>query len=95
VVDLERKSMVDDRGEAVPLTAMEFDLLYVFITHARRVLSRDQLLDLAHHQRWDPFDRSVDIRVTRLRKKIEIDPAKPRVLRTVRGEGYMLLPDGE
>lgn len=95
VVDLEQKSMFDDRGEKVPLTAMEFDLLYIFITHAKRVLSRDQLLDLAHHQRWDPFDRSVDIRVTRLRKKIEIDPAKPRVLRTVRGEGYMLLPDGE
>lgn len=95
VVDLDQKSMVDDRGEKVPLTSMEFDLLYTFITHAKRVLSRDQLLDLAHHQRWDPFDRSVDIRVTRLRKKIEIDPTKPRVLRTVRGEGYMLLPDGE
>jgi len=95
VVDLEQKSMFDDKGEKVPLTAMEFDLLYIFITHAKRVLTRDQLLDLAHHQRWDPFDRSVDIRVTRLRKKIEVDPAKPRVLRTVRGEGYMLLPDGE
>ena len=95
VVDLDQKSMVDDKGEKVPLTSMEFDLLYTFITHAKRVLSRDQLLDLAHHQRWDPFDRSVDIRVTRLRKKIEIDPTKPRVLRTVRGEGYMLVPDGE
>jgi DNA-binding response OmpR family regulator len=95
VVDMEQKTMFDENGEKVALTSMEFDLLYTFITHAKRVLSRDQLLEMAHHQRWDPFDRSIDIRITRLRKKIEVDPSKPRVLRTVRGEGYMLLPDGE
>jgi DNA-binding response OmpR family regulator len=95
VVDIEQKTMFDEEGKKVPLTSMEFDLLYTFITHAKRVLTRDQLLELAHHQRWDPFDRSVDIRITRLRKKIEVDPSKPRVLRTVRGEGYMLVPDGE
>lgn len=95
VVDLEQKTMFDQAGEKVPLTSMEFDLLYTFITHAKRVLNRDQLLEMAHHQRWDPYDRSVDIRIARLRKKIEIDPAKPRVLKTVRGEGYMLIPDGE
>jgi DNA-binding response OmpR family regulator len=95
VVDMEQKTMFDENGEKVALTSMEFDLLYTFITHAKRVLSRDQLLEMAHHQRWDPFDRSIDIRITRLRKKIEVDPGKPRVLRTVRGEGYMLLPDGE
>jgi len=95
VVDLEQKTMFDEAGEKVPLTSMEFDLLYTFITHAKRVLNRDQLLEMAHHQRWDPYDRSVDIRIARLRKKIEIDPAKPRVLKTVRGEGYMLIPDGE
>ncbi|MDP2083630.1 MAG: response regulator [Gemmobacter sp.] len=95
VVDLEQRTMFDETGAKVPLTAMEFDLLYTFITHAKRVLSRDTLLELAHHQRWDPFDRSIDIRITRLRKKLEVDPTKPRVLRTVRGEGYMLVPDGE
>lgn len=95
VVDLEEKAMFDEDGEKVALTSMEFDLLYTFICHPKRVLSRDQLLEMAHHQRWDPFDRSVDIRITRLRKKIEIDPSKPRVLKTVRGEGYMLEPDGE
>jgi DNA-binding response OmpR family regulator len=95
VVDMEQKTLFDENGEKVSLTSMEFDLLYTFITHAKRVLSRDQLLEMAHHQRWDPFDRSIDIRITRLRKKIEVDPSKPRVLRTVRGEGYMLLPDGE
>jgi two-component system phosphate regulon response regulator OmpR len=95
VVDIEQKTMYDDNGEKVPLTSMEFDLLYTLITHAKRVLSRDQLLEMAHHQRWDPYDRSIDIRITRLRKKIEIDPSKPQVLRTVRGEGYMLVADGE
>lgn len=95
IVDLDQKTMFDEAGEKVPLTAMEFDLLYTFITHAKRVLNRDQLLEMAHHQRWDPYDRSVDIRIARLRKKIEIDPTKPRVLKTVRGEGYMLIPDGE
>lgn len=95
VVDIEQKIMFDEKGGKVPLTSMEYDLLYTFITHAKRVLNRDQLLEMAHHQRWDPFDRSVDVRITRLRKKIELDPSKPRVLRTVRGEGYMLVPDGE
>lgn len=95
VLDVELKTLFDQNGEKLPLTAMEFDLLYTFATHAKRVLSRDQLLEMAHHQRWDPFDRSIDIRITRLRKKIEIDPSKPQVLRTVRGEGYMLVPEGE
>jgi DNA-binding response OmpR family regulator len=95
VVDVDQKTMFDEKGQQVPLTSMEFDLLYTFISHPKRVLTRDQLLEMAHHQRWDPFDRSVDIRITRLRKKIELDPAKPAVLRTVRGEGYMLVPDGE
>ena len=87
--------MFGDDGVKVPLTAMEFDLLHTLIVHARRVLSRDQLLEMAHHQRWDPFDRSIDIRIARLRKKIELDPAKPAALKTVRGEGYMLIPAAE
>lgn len=95
VVDTEMKAMFDEQGERVELTAMEYDLLHTFITHARRPLNRDQLLELAHHKKWDPFDRSIDMRIARLRKKIEFDPAKPAVLKTVRGEGYMLVPDGE
>jgi DNA-binding response OmpR family regulator len=95
VVDTEMKAMFDEAGERVELTAMEYDLLYTFITHARRPLTRDQLLEFAHHKKWDPFDRSIDMRIARLRKKIEFDPAKPSVLKTVRGEGYMLVPDGE
>ena len=95
VVDTEMKAMFDENGERVDLTSMEYDLLHTFITHARRPLNRDQLLELAHHKKWDPFDRSIDMRIARLRKKIEIDPAKPAVLKTMRGEGYMLVPDGE
>ncbi|MFM9935672.1 MAG: response regulator [Novosphingobium sp.] len=95
VVDTEMKAMFDEHGERVDLTAMEYDLLYTFLTHARRPLNRDQLLELAHHKKWDPFDRSIDMRIARLRKKIEFDPAKPSVLKTVRGEGYMLVPGGE
>jgi DNA-binding response OmpR family regulator len=84
-----------DTEMKVDLTAMEYDLLHTFITHARRPLNRDQLLELAHHKKWDPFDRSIDMRIARLRKKIEFDPSKPSVLKTMRGEGYMLVPDGE
>jgi len=76
----------------VPLTAMEFDLLAAFARHPNRALSRDQLLDLAHRRDGEPFDRSIDIRVTRLRRKIEADPAHPQAIRTVRGIGYMFVP---
>lgn len=95
VIDVEQRALFNDAGEKVTLTTMEFDLLYTLMTHARRALSRDQLLDMAHHSRFEPFDRSIDVRINRLRKKIEFDPAKPRVLKTIRGQGYMLIPDGE
>ena len=95
IVDVEQRTLFDEAGERITLTSMEFDLLYTLMTHPRRALSRGQLLDMAHHARSDPFDRSIDVRITRLRKKLEIDPAHPRVLKTVRGQGYMLIPDGE
>lgn len=93
VLDTEIKALFDAGGERITLTAMEYDLLHTFITHPRRPLNRDQLLDLAHHKKWDPYDRSVDNRIARLRKKIEVDPAKPEVIRTVHGEGYVFVPD--
>jgi two-component system, OmpR family, phosphate regulon response regulator OmpR len=76
----------------IPVTSMEFDLLQAFITHPYQVLSRDQLLDMAHHREWEPFDRSIDIRVARLRRKIEMAPAKPQAIKTIRGAGYMFVP---
>lgn len=81
-----------DSGQELPLTSMEFDLLKAFAEHPNRVLSRDQLLDLAHNRDWEPFDRSIDIRITRIRRKIETDPAKPQTIKTVRGVGYIFVP---
>jgi two-component system OmpR family response regulator len=80
--------MAQDARE-IPLSTGEYDLLYAFLTHPRRVLSRDQLLDLARGRAAVPFDRSIDIQVMRLRRKIEDDPKEPRLIKTVRGGGYM------
>ncbi len=82
-----------EAGEEVPLTAMEFELLRVFLANPDRVLSRDQLLMRTRNREWEPFDRSIDIRIGRLRRKIEPDPAgEPRCIRTVRNGGYMYVP---
>lgn len=93
LLDLEARRLYRSDGREVKLTAMEFDLLQAFASHPNRVLSRDQLLELAHHKRWDPFDRSIDIRIARIRRKVEPDPDKPRFLKTVRGAGYLFAPD--
>jgi DNA-binding response OmpR family regulator len=81
----------NDQNE-ISLTAGEFSLLQVFVSHADRVLSRDQLMDLMKGYDRSPFDRSIDIRVTRLRKKIEADPKNPQYIRTVWGSGYLFAP---
>lgn len=82
-----------ENGEEVPMTAMEFELLRVFLASPNRVLSRDQLLMRTRNREWEPFDRSIDIRIGRLRRKIEPDPGgEPRCIRTVRNGGYMYVP---
>jgi DNA-binding response OmpR family regulator len=81
-------------GTEIPLTSMEFDLLQVFLDRPGRPLSRDQILTHTQNREWDPFDRSIDIRIARLRKKIEADPDNPRLIKTVRGVGYMYVPAG-
>lgn len=86
------RRLVGPQGEDITLTAMEFDLLAVFLRHPRQVLSRDRLCELAHDRPLEPGDRSIDIRITRLRKKIEVDPERPAHLKTVRGEGYVYEP---
>ena len=91
-LDLDAHRLYDADGREVPITSMEFDLLKAFVEHPNRVLSRDQLLDLAHNKDWEPFDRSIDIRIARLRRKIEADPSKPQVVKTVRGAGYIFVP---
>jgi len=94
VLNLERRSLYAADGSAVQITAMEFDLLEAFARNPNRVLSRDRLLDLAHHKDSDGFDRSIDTRITRLRKKVEVDPATPQAIKTVRGAGYVFVPAG-
>ena len=89
LLNLDGHKLFDKDGAEIQITAMEFDLLKVFAEHPNRVLNRDQLLEFAHNRGWEPFDRSIDIRVMRLRRKIEADPAKPQVIKTVRGVGYM------
>lgn len=79
--------------EAVPLTSSEFALLKIFVEHPRRVLSRDRLLEALKGYERSPYDRSIDVRVTRLRRKIETDPSEPVYIRTVWGEGYRFCPD--
>jgi len=76
-------------GKEIPITAMEFDLLQLFYENKGRALSRDQILERAHKKGWAAFDRSIDLRVSRLRRKIEINPSKPQTIRTVRGVGYI------
>jgi two-component system phosphate regulon response regulator OmpR len=92
VLDLDGHRLLEAEGSEVELTSMEFDLLRVFTEHPNQVLSRDRLLTLTRNREWEPFDRSIDIRIARLRKKIEVDPETPRLIKTVRNAGYMFLP---
>ena len=92
ILNLQTRQLSNLDGDEIPLTAMEFDLLNTFIERPNRPMSRDQLLNITQNRDWDPYDRSIDIRITRLRRKIEIDPNKPQLLRTVRGVGYMFVP---
>lgn len=90
-LDPEGHCLVDCEGSRQRLTATEFDLLLAFAENPNRVMSRQQLLDTSRSHD-DPFDRSIDIRITRIRKKVERDASKPRVIRTVRGAGYIYVP---
>jgi len=90
--DLDRRELVSPQDVLVALSAGEYELLAAFITHPRRVLSRDQLLDLARGREAQPFDRAIDVQVSRLRRKIEADPANPLLIKTVRGGGYVFTP---
>jgi two-component system phosphate regulon response regulator OmpR len=94
VLDLAAHRLLDDTGKEVPMSPLEFDLLKAFAEQPNRALSRERILNLTQRRDWDPFDRSVDLRVMRLRKKVEPDPEHPQYIRTVRHEGYVFLPDG-
>ena len=89
-LDAGKRELTGADGMMIPMSTGEFDLLLAFLEHPQRVLSRDQLLDLARGRNAVPFDRSIDVQVSRLRKKIEMDPKEPQLIKTVRGGGYML-----
>jgi DNA-binding response OmpR family regulator len=93
VLDLGRRVLIDPgSGEEDTLTASEFDLLKVFAENPNRPLGRDWLLEVIAHREMGAFDRAIDLRITRLRRKIERDPSHPEAIRTVRGVGYMFVP---
>ena len=92
-LDLARRELADPDGAAVDLSGAEYDTLLAFLEHPQRVLGRDHLLELSRNRLGDVADRSVDVLVSRLRKKIETGPADQPIIKTVRGAGYMFVPD--
>ncbi|MBE7248242.1 MAG: response regulator [Actinomycetospora chiangmaiensis] len=94
-LELDALRLSDDAGLEQALTRSEFDLLKAFADNPRRALSRERLLDLADARDPDAFDRAIDVRINRIRKKIEPDPGNPRYIRTVRGLGYIFRPEGD
>jgi two-component system OmpR family response regulator len=92
LLNAESRELVSDDGVMVPLSTGEYELLLAMIERPQRVLSRDQLLDLTRGRATAAFDRSIDTQVSRLRKKLERDPAEPRLIKTIWGGGYMFTP---
>jgi two-component system OmpR family response regulator len=91
-LDLSSRELLSPTGGEVRLTTGEFDLLVAFVNNANQVLSRDRLLDLARNREAGPFDRTIDVQVGRLRRKLEDDPQNPTLIKTVRGSGYIFTP---
>lgn len=94
-LDLRRRQLFTADGREVELSTGEFTLLHVFVRHPNHVLSRDTLIDLIHNRKAGPFDRSIDVQVGRLRRKIESEPDKPVLIKSVRGVGYVFTPTVE
>lgn len=93
-LDLDAHILRDENEVAHPLTASEYNLLKAFAEHPQRVLTRERLLDLASARDEEAFDRAIDVRITRIRRKIEPDPSHPTIIQTIRGAGYLFSPDG-
>ena len=92
VLDLGARQLLDSQGLEVVLTSGEFDLLKALVEHAGRVLSRDFLLEATRRREAGPFDRTIDVQVGRLRRKLGDDAAQPQLIKSVRGAGYILVP---
>ncbi len=90
---IDEHRLLDEDGIEIPITAAEFELLALFARHPNRPLNRDQIMGQAHNRGWDVFDRSIDLRIMRLRRKVEHNPDRPQVLKTVRNVGYVFVPE--
>jgi two-component system OmpR family response regulator len=95
LLDTTARHLLDAQGTMVSLTGGEYRLLRVLLDHPRRVLSRDQLLNLTQGRDADPFDRSIDLLVSRLRQRLRDDSREPRYIKTVRNEGYVFCSDAQ
>jgi two-component system OmpR family response regulator len=95
LLDINRRSLISPDDHLVILTSSEFDLLAVFVEHPQRTLSREQLLECLHGRAIHQFDRSIDVHISRLRRKIEPNPANPTIIKTIRNEGYFFTPSVE
>ena len=94
VLDLSTRTLTRN-GESVPITTGEFAVLKAFARHPKVPLSREKLMEMARGREYEAFDRSLDVQISRLRKLIELDPAKPKYIQTVWGLGYVFIPDGQ
>jgi DNA-binding response OmpR family regulator len=88
-LDLARRTLASPRGKAVHLTTAEFQLLSILVAHPNQVLGRDRLLEIVSARKWEPYDRTIDQHVSRLRRKLEKDPKRPQLIKSIRGRGYV------
>ena len=95
LLDLDERRLLGADARDIDISAAEFDLLALFARHPNRPLNRDQIMEQAHNRGWDVFDRSIDLRIMRLRRKIEKNPDKPELIKTVRNVGYVFVPAGD
>jgi two-component system OmpR family response regulator len=93
ILDQQNRCLINDKKLKIPLSKGEYDLLLVFLEHPSHILTRDHLLDLTRGKEFLAFDRSIDVQVGRLRKKLEVDPKDPQIIVTVRNTGYQFIPE--
>jgi two-component system, OmpR family, response regulator len=92
-LDIQNRTLIDKLNTSIPLSNAEFKFLRFMLLHANRPLSRDQLMEEMHGREAGPFDRSIDLQISRIRQKIEVDSKNPTVIKTLRNEGYLLTAD--
>jgi len=92
-LDIQNRTLIDQSNTSIPLSNAEFKFLRFMLLHANRTLSRDQLMEEMHGREGGPFDRSIDLQISRLRQKLEVDSKNPSMIKTLRNEGYLLTAD--